>query len=990
MESQFNYALRKIFTVAGKQAYQKVVQNSTRPNKEEVETLQSCLKTIHPFSQCPQSVISTVSYFFRISEYSQDEAVSLNAFGIILQGEVGVFISDDKCVSILKPLNFIGLSELMQLSQQTNSQVSLQSSYYNYRAVTEVCRVAYLKSEELQAACSKVMLKFLVNAYSQYAPDLQRAVQICHEIEILKQKGKLKDFDMPSEDLRGCCTVISLKAGDVIPISNKKDNFCLLNGTADVLIKRNAGDIFSVQLQIVPSKLMNLLSLLSDKKADYQIKVVVQSNCRIMRWDERKLDSLIQENFFNTKLKQDLIVQFTLQIIQEQQCQDVRESQSAVLIGSELPQMDYPYRGCGYERVLLKNELLDLSVGSCIVLSGRLQDTKSNVIHETKAVLQFPINVQCIDPKCSIVVIPFIPTHLAANDKQAENVNQMSSLLQQVRPDNKAEYQDIKNLFLSWSLMKGCSPNIYGQIVNQVYDIRFNPEEFYQFNQEEQVVIYVQHGQFALSNVQKDFNFKLLQSGDVIGNIGNGSINQLALRALSQSQAYILTLDALQMLPNEVQSRLRLLVDSSTSIFKNERILAVASNAFHRGIYSSRHLQSLQQLRNQKCSISHLPGHVMRDVFKYLKKQSLLQCRQVCKDWRDLLRTDGCDIQRLKFNKKSNFTLSRYISMLQIASKSLRDVSFTSCAVNYSHIKLLHAICPNVIHLSIKGCGFAARHDSKFINYITQCMTQLETLHLSKIRKINYDQMLLKNLQSFKLSNATGIIQKDLKDLSTNAPLLTELALCKGQSIDDECVKIISQNMRLLATLDLSWCQLLTDVSCQYISSLVNLKHLNLAHCELLTDCGSAELSKSCLKLRSLDLSVNSQISDLSIVMIIDNISEIEYLRLRTCPRLTIGWVKLVFDNCQYIKQLVFTGCKLINPQNVRNMFKDRNVDIVCHLRSSTSKKDQSGGRKLNRAQFTRVHDRYQMSPRLVENLERDRTIRFPSSDKDSDKDSLL
>ncbi|KAI3635118.1 hypothetical protein MIR68_006684 [Amoeboaphelidium protococcarum] len=990
MESQFNNALRKIFTVAGKQAYQKVVQNSTRPSKEEVETLQSCLKTIHPFSQCPQSVISTVAYFFRISEYSLDEAVSLSAFGIILKGEVGVFISDDKCVSILKPLNFIGLSQLMLLYQQTNIQVSHQASSYNHRAVTEVCRVAYLKSDELQAACSKVMLKFLVNTYSQYAPDVYRAVQICHEIEILRQKGKLKDFLIAPEDLRGCCTVISLKAGDAVPISNRKDNFCLLNGTADVLIKRNAGDLFIVQLQIVPSRLMNILSLLSDKKTDYQTKVVVaQSNCRVLRWDERKLDTIIQENLLNTKLKQDLIVQFTLQMIQEQLCQDVRKSRSAVLIGSELPSMDYHYQDCGYERVLLNNELLDLNVGSCIVLSGRLQDTKSNIIHEPKAELQSPMTALCIDSKCSIVVIPFIPTQLSVKDKQAENLNHMASLLQ-VKPDKKVEYQDIKNLFLSWSLMKGCSPNVYGQIFDQVYDFRLNPEEFYQFNQEEQVVIYVQHGQFALSDVQKDFNFKLLQSGDVIGNIGNGSINQLALRALSQSQAYIFTQQALQMLPNEVQSRLRLLVDSSTSIFRNERILAVASNAFHRGIYSSRHLQSLQQLRNQKCSISHLPGHIMRDVFKYLKKQSLLQCRQVCKDWRDLLRTDGCDIQRLKFNKKSNFTLTRYISMLQIASKSLRDVSFTSCAVNYSHIKLLHAICPNVTHLSIKGCGFAARHDSKFINYITQRMTQLETLHLSKIRKINYDQMLLKNLQSFKLSNATGIIQKDLKDLSTNAPLLTELSLCKGQSIDDDCVKIISQNLRLLATLDLSWCQLLTDVSCQYLSSLVNLKHLSLAQCELLTDCGLAELSKSCLKLRSLDLSVNSQISDLSIVMIIDNITEIEYLRLRTCPRLTIGWVKLVFDNCMHIKQLVFTGCKLINPQNVRNMFKDRNVDIVCHMRSSTSKKDQSGGRKLNRAQFTRVHDRYQMSPRLVENLERDRTIRFPSNDKDSDKDSLL
>lgn len=111
-----------------------------------------------------------------------------------------------------------------------------------------------------------------------------------------------------------------------------------------------------------------------------------------------------------------------------------------------------------------------------------------------------------------------------------------------------------------------------------------------------------------------------------------------------------------------------------------------------------------------------------------------------------------------------------------------------------------------------------------------------------------------KNLKRLSLAHCHQIVDTDLAIIVKGCPYLTYLSLENCQKISDQGFASIGKNLNFLNDLDLSRCSLTDNGLVEICSRCSNLTHLDISHCENLTDKGLISLAKISTKLKEVNI----------------------------------------------------------------------------------------------------------------------------------------
>jgi len=142
---------------------------------------------------------------------------------------------------------------------------------------------------------------------------------------------------------------------------------------------------------------------------------------------------------------------------------------------------------------------------------------------------------------------------------------------------------------------------------------------------------------------------------------------------------------------------------------------------------------------------------------------------------------------------------------------------------------------------------------------------------------------------------------------------------CAEWLTDGELLPVIGQNRHLLSV-DMRGCVRLTRHSLVAVSlSCVQLRRLDLAHCEWVDSLSLRSLADHCGgALRSVDLTACRQLKDDAICYLARKCPRLRSLSVAVNANITDESVEEVAKHCRGLEQLDLTGCLRVRNQSIR------------------------------------------------------------------------
>ena len=233
-----------------------------------------------------------------------------------------------------------------------------------------------------------------------------------------------------------------------------------------------------------------------------------------------------------------------------------------------------------------------------------------------------------------------------------------------------------------------------------------------------------------------------------------------------------------------------------------------------------------------------LERDVIFPTLRYLSRDEILTCSQVCKSW-NAWTTDPSLWNTLSARCK-RITAAVLVSIVRRQPRDL-DLSWTK--ISPKQLAWLLPRLPQLKTLSLSGCSAAAA------SVLSSCTIPLLTsLDLSWTD--DFDDELLQELTSSPVDQRPGLV-----DTKTRLRNLQDLSLA-GTDISDESARLIQIHLPNLMRIDLSSCSRLTDKGIALLvgpSNRSKLTSVLLNRCEKLTD-KCFDYFEKCPNLTKLDL----------------------------------------------------------------------------------------------------------------------------------------
>ena len=102
------------------------------------------------------------------------------------------------------------------------------------------------------------------------------------------------------------------------------------------------------------------------------------------------------------------------------------------------------------------------------------------------------------------------------------------------------------------------------------------------------------------------------------------------------------------------------------------------------------------------------------------------------------------------------------------------------------------------------------------------------------------------HLTSLSVGDCVNITDKSMEYIAKYCPFIEKLVVW-GASISDRGIKVIVENCPRIQIFELSLCELLTDISLEYVSALPSLRILDIAGCTRMSFDGVMNLGKRML-----------------------------------------------------------------------------------------------------------------------------------------------
>ncbi|XP_031421085.1 dynein regulatory complex subunit 6 isoform X2 [Clupea harengus] len=208
---------------------------------------------------------------------------------------------------------------------------------------------------------------------------------------------------------------------------------------------------------------------------------------------------------------------------------------------------------------------------------------------------------------------------------------------------------------------------------------------------------------------------------------------------------------------------------------------------------------------------------------------------------------------------------------------------------------------------------------------------------------------LLKNLTHLDISDSVRVSDVGLRYLTDgpSACKIREFDLSNCHVNDGVVLKIV-QRCSVLRTLNLAYCESLTDTAIEYFSNancllclditgcqiqdkgltaaggIQYLKKLNISECLCITDMGIEMFCRRAKRLEDFDISHCVALSDLSIKSVSFYCKTVSRLIMAGCPKMTDSAMKYLTGSGPCLKELDVSGCVLLTDRASRILLKGR------------------------------------------------------------------
>ena len=275
---------------------------------------------------------------------------------------------------------------------------------------------------------------------------------------------------------------------------------------------------------------------------------------------------------------------------------------------------------------------------------------------------------------------------------------------------------------------------------------------------------------------------------------------------------------------------------------------------------------------------------------------------------------------------------------------------------------------PALTHINLSLCKKVT--DNSLGRIGTRCRN-LERLDLGGCTKITNSGLLLLASRTLPLLSLTNLNLRSCWQVTDNGisalagagtsshalPLHT-LVLQDCQKLSDESLRYISEGLRSLQYLNLSFCASITDSGMKCLARMATLKELNLRFCDNISDIGVSYLSEGSIGLHTLDVSfcdrvtdgamahiasglfnlkslalASSRIQDEGMSKISKTLLDLERLNVGQCARITDRSLVSVGESMMKLKSIDVYGCAKITSagvQSIRDILP--NTDINTDL----------------------------------------------------------
>ncbi|KAJ7527629.1 hypothetical protein O6H91_16G064300 [Diphasiastrum complanatum] len=309
-----------------------------------------------------------------------------------------------------------------------------------------------------------------------------------------------------------------------------------------------------------------------------------------------------------------------------------------------------------------------------------------------------------------------------------------------------------------------------------------------------------------------------------------------------------------------------------------------------------------------------LSDDLVAQMLKRVKdSRDLRACGQVCSQWRrveGLTRTSLRILDPLLLGQ----TLSRFPNLLKVEA---------DLGVHDEDLACIAHSCPNLqfLHLDV----------NKYRRMMDICLSEEDA--------------------------QDSISDEGLSAVAAACADLRIVTLRWRQALGDVGIKTMIMNCKFLAHLDLAHCKLVTDASLEAISEAPLLQVLILKSCTFITDIGLSVLTKGAVAKSLRDLNLNScdRLTDLG-VSYLKRLTGLQTLNLAECgPRITdtsgvaiatitclrilnLSWLPNLSDvtvlalseNCTDLMELNLSGCELVTGAGLHSFSMHKSLQALC------------------------------------------------------------
>lgn len=298
-----------------------------------------------------------------------------------------------------------------------------------------------------------------------------------------------------------------------------------------------------------------------------------------------------------------------------------------------------------------------------------------------------------------------------------------------------------------------------------------------------------------------------------------------------------------------------------------------------------------------------------------LQKLNVAKCLNVSSQ--GIIELTGSSVQL----QELNLSYCKLISNVLFASfqklKTLQVVKLDGCVIGDSNLSLIGSGCIELKELSLSKCQGVT--DAGVVGVVTSC-TGLQKLDLTCCRDITDTALKAvatscTGLLSLRMENCLLVTAEGLIMIGKSCVYLEELDLTDC-NLNDNGLKSIGR-CRGLRLLKVGYCMDITYAGLASIgATCTNLRELDCYRSVGISDEGVAAIASGCKRLKVVNLSYCSSITDASLHSLA-LLSDLVQLELRACSQITSAGISYIGASCKHLRELDVKRCKFVGDHGV-------------------------------------------------------------------------